>query len=315
MAEHLSRKQLYDLVWSEPVKSLSVRFGISDVALKKTCAKSAIPTPERGYWAKRESGKKTFIVSLPERAPGMDDEVLVAGGQNYWHRDWEKEELLGPLPPPPEFPIPIETVREQIAKAIGGVRVPREVMAWHPAIERLLKEDEKRREKQATDPYPFSWDKPLFDTPFERRRLRILNSLFVAIGSFNAKPSPSEREAKNFYISFYSQPVRISLAPFHGRPERSAATGSNRSREELALSLQDSTSEKARIVWRDSDGTKLEAHLMSLLFRFRVGSSTFPVIIAAGSLKKCSSWLSALPNVVTVATALPRLPARPARCW
>jgi hypothetical protein len=32
MAERLSRKMLYDLVWSEPMKNLSARFGISDVA-------------------------------------------------------------------------------------------------------------------------------------------------------------------------------------------------------------------------------------------------------------------------------------------
>jgi len=45
MAERLSRKELYDLVWSEPLKTLCSRFGISDVALRKTGARSEIPTP------------------------------------------------------------------------------------------------------------------------------------------------------------------------------------------------------------------------------------------------------------------------------
>jgi hypothetical protein len=49
----------------------------------------------------------------------MDDQVLIAAGQSYWYQDWKKEELLGPLPPPPEFPEPIEAVRERVAKAIG----------------------------------------------------------------------------------------------------------------------------------------------------------------------------------------------------
>ena len=40
MAERLSRQALYDLVWSQPIKTLSVRCGIADVALKKTCAKA-----------------------------------------------------------------------------------------------------------------------------------------------------------------------------------------------------------------------------------------------------------------------------------
>ena len=52
MGQRLSRKELYELVWSEPMKNLSIRFGISDVALKKTCARAEIPTPDRGYWAR-----------------------------------------------------------------------------------------------------------------------------------------------------------------------------------------------------------------------------------------------------------------------
>jgi hypothetical protein len=131
-----------------------VRFGISDVALKKTCARAAIPTPDRGYWAKKEARKKTFQAALPERGPGMDNQVLVAGGGSYWYPDWSNEELLGPLPPPPEFPEPIDVFRERIAKVIGKVTVPRDVIVWHPAIERVLREDERRRAKQLADSYP-----------------------------------------------------------------------------------------------------------------------------------------------------------------
>lgn len=78
MAEQLSRKKLYDLVWSEPMRNLSVRFEISDVALKKTCARAGIPTPNRGYWAKKEAGKETFQAVLPMRPPGMDDEFSIS---------------------------------------------------------------------------------------------------------------------------------------------------------------------------------------------------------------------------------------------
>src|SRR5579872_5725828 len=106
MPERLSRKELYGLVWSEPMKTLSARFGISDVALKKTCARAQIPTPDRGYWAKKDAGKKTFQTILPARAPGMDDEVLVAGGSHYWYQSLSVEEILSSLPQPPEFPEP-----------------------------------------------------------------------------------------------------------------------------------------------------------------------------------------------------------------
>src|SRR5580698_3299946 len=118
MAERLSRKTLYDLVWSEPMKTLSARFGISDVALKKTCARAGIPTPDRGYWAKKDAGKDTFQAELPTRPPGMDDEVSIGSGGNGSYGYWNQEELLVPIGAPPEFPEPIEAVRARIVEIV-----------------------------------------------------------------------------------------------------------------------------------------------------------------------------------------------------
>jgi hypothetical protein len=177
MAERLSREELYELVWSQPLRTLSARFRISDVALKKTCLKAAIPTPERGYWARKDAGQKVAQAALPRRPPGMDNDVLVAGGGTWWYREETKGELHTQLPQPPEFPERIETVRERIARVIGRMSVPRSVQTWHPLIDALLKEDERRREQLRSDPYPMSWNKPKFDTPPGRRGLRILNSM------------------------------------------------------------------------------------------------------------------------------------------
>jgi hypothetical protein len=263
MAERLSRKELYDLVWSEPPRTLSSRFGISDVALKKTCARSEIPTPERGYWAKKDAGKPTFQVELPIRPPGMDDQVLIAAGQGYWYQDWKKEELLGPLPPPPEFPEPIEVVQGRIAKVIGNVSVPREVRVWHPAIDRLLKEVETQREKQRTSLYPMSLNRPRLDSPFERRRLRILNSLFLAVGRMNGTPSFYGHEARECHVSYYQQHVRITLDQ-PKQPSRpghvTTSTGSNDGT--LSLSIHEGpNTETALRTWQDSDEGKLEAQM------------------------------------------------------
>jgi hypothetical protein len=84
----------------------------------------------------------------------------------------------------------------RFAKVIGKVTVPREVRVWHPAIDRLPKEDETRREKQRASRYSTSLNDPLSNLPFERRRLRILNSLFVAVGRMNRKPSFYGHEAR-----------------------------------------------------------------------------------------------------------------------
>lgn len=137
MAERLSRKALYDPVWSEPMMTLSARFGISDVALKKTCARVGISTPERGYWAKKEAGKEVVQAAFPLRPPGMSDEIEIGAGSNISYGHWTEEDLLEPVGPPPEFSESIEAVRTRIAETVGRVAVAHKVLTWHPAIERL----------------------------------------------------------------------------------------------------------------------------------------------------------------------------------
>ena len=56
----LSRKELYKLVWSESLLSLSRKYAISDVGLRKICIKMRIPHPKNGDWAKMEAGKKVY---------------------------------------------------------------------------------------------------------------------------------------------------------------------------------------------------------------------------------------------------------------
>ena len=52
-----SREKLHEEVWSQPVQRVAKRYGVSDVALAKTCRKLKIPLPRRGYWAKKAAGK------------------------------------------------------------------------------------------------------------------------------------------------------------------------------------------------------------------------------------------------------------------
>lgn len=54
----LTREPLYELVWTEPIQRLAVRFGLSDVGLAKNCRGMYIPLPPRGYWARLNAGQK-----------------------------------------------------------------------------------------------------------------------------------------------------------------------------------------------------------------------------------------------------------------
>lgn len=66
----MTRQELYDLVWSKPMTHAAKGFGISDVALRKTCVKHSIPTPPLGYWAKLLHGKKVDKPPLPKLKDG-----------------------------------------------------------------------------------------------------------------------------------------------------------------------------------------------------------------------------------------------------
>ena len=59
MTHRFTRQELYDFVWEEPRSTLAKRYAISDVALAKACRRAGIPMPDRGYWAKRQAGRRT----------------------------------------------------------------------------------------------------------------------------------------------------------------------------------------------------------------------------------------------------------------
>jgi hypothetical protein len=73
----LSREELYDRVWSEPMKTLAGRFQLSDVGLKKICTKHRIPVPPRGYWRRLETGQSPRRTALPKLANAAQVQIRV----------------------------------------------------------------------------------------------------------------------------------------------------------------------------------------------------------------------------------------------
>ena len=61
----ISRRDLYNRVWSTPMSKLARELDISDVGLAKACRRHNIPRPPRGYWAKLAAGKAPPKPALP----------------------------------------------------------------------------------------------------------------------------------------------------------------------------------------------------------------------------------------------------------
>lgn len=273
MAERISREELYDLVWSKTMGSLSARFGVSNAVLKQACQRAAIPMPAPGHWTKKAIGKETFQAALPARLPGMDnDVVLVRPGEGHLLSRSKMVELFPPPRTPPEFPEPIEAVRERIAKAIGEISVPDQVRLWHPAIDHWLKEDEKCRQRLMAGFSGYSFDKPQLDTPFQQRRLRILNSLFFTTQKMNGHPWLSFRERRldigiGFGFSIHHPKIRLALDPQEQskRRGRSVVAQSRSSETKLALSIRCGPDFEAdRMTWQDDDEGEIETRITEI---------------------------------------------------
>jgi hypothetical protein len=59
--------------------------------------------------------------------------------------------------------------------------------------------------------YRFSWDDPIFDSPFEQRRLRFLNTLFLAMARCGGKAEVRGREAREIRITIHQTSLSVSL--------------------------------------------------------------------------------------------------------
>jgi hypothetical protein len=74
---NLTRKELYERVWSTPMRTLAQEFGISDVGLAKLCRRHEIPLPGRGYWARLQFGQKPERTSLPAIADPRLESITI----------------------------------------------------------------------------------------------------------------------------------------------------------------------------------------------------------------------------------------------
>ena len=138
MSHKFTRLELYRLVWSEPLRKLAQRLGISDVAIAKHCRRSNIPLPGIGYWAKKEAGKQVFQPVFPPRGLGQSDMVTIGGGDRYRREESDEELLKAIITPPPPFLDGLPEVTLRAKQLVGKVRAFASLANSHPSIARLL---------------------------------------------------------------------------------------------------------------------------------------------------------------------------------
>jgi hypothetical protein len=208
MPHTFTRKELFDLVWSAPTRTIAKQLGISDVGLAKVCRRADLLLPPRGYWAKLAAGKRVTKPQMPPRGPGMSDRIALRRDRWSWGPD--PVDLSMPDPPVPEYPETLDELAARVRQQIGVVRRTRDFEHGHPRVLRLLEADEQRRARQRESPY-WTSDAPVFDTPTEQRRLRLLSSLFRALDKVGVTVSSEEREARTLIAYVGDYPVSFSV--------------------------------------------------------------------------------------------------------
>lgn len=181
----LTRKELYDRVWTEPMQKLSKDFGLSDVGLAKTCRRYAIPVPPRGYWAKKQAGHAVRQTPLPAHAPAGCGDTIEIGPQDH--------------PAVVEqSPAPIEHAAVAAESEPGNrIEAPRDdLRVTHPLLRST------REYWKATRSPILNWPRDLpkhiqisVSEALRARTVRVLQTLFSALEKRGYSISPGEHGA------------------------------------------------------------------------------------------------------------------------
>jgi hypothetical protein len=264
----LTRLEMYELAWSEPMQSLAKKFSLSDRGLAKICASANIPVPARGYWAKLQAGKKVERWPLPARALGQRETIWI--GRSAWGDDRESDAdiLNSPTPPAPVFTPDMDNVRAQAAALVRRVPLPLgDTLGWHSHVAKCLAADEERARKQKESPYPSPWNDPLFSSPFEKRRLRILNDLFICLTRCGMHPHLSGKHGRDLSVTVGDTTVPLLVdgvaaakqaeREFHSDPFRPRSD-----KDAMQLSFRRGWSgAPSGPSWQDKPGAPLERQL------------------------------------------------------
>ena len=265
----MTRQDLYDLVWSMPMTHAAKKFGISDFALAKNCRGANVPVPERGYWARKQAGKRVSQIPLPPRGLGMSDAVGVSLRGSLAGGGCPTIKVDAPPPEPPLFPETLDSVRDHIRKTMGKVVVPREGTRTHAAILGLKAADDHRRTKRAASPYPGLYDAPLFDDAVGKRRLRLLNAIFLAVTKVGASATTGRGKSLETAIVVGHQSVsfRLDVNSAFDRDHRGGGMRRKRSGDPDAMRLDvlaTAWEAGSRFTWLDDGDGKLESRLLDI---------------------------------------------------
>ena len=188
------RQDLQDFAWSAPMRDLAAKLDLSDVGLKKLLKGHGVITPKQGHWNKVLAGKAVpEVPKVQPRGPGETGRVVL---DRRFANVLPTAAHLASSGPFESAAVPedLDLLYEQELKAIGRVAALRKLERVHYGLAKIFEQEERRREKVAGSSW--HWDAPKFDSAVDKRRLRILNAVFMALAKRDYGADAYERDGE-----------------------------------------------------------------------------------------------------------------------
>jgi len=260
MSITLTRQEFYEMLWKVPQTGLAKQFGVSDSAVSKAARKAGIPRPGPGYWQKLRHGKKVKPVPLPQRLPGASNWI-------HFGSRWQQDPVTvdeDEIPVEPTYDESFDELHERVVRMVGKVPYPTIARTTHSITKKLLDQDDERRREM--EEHGYSWNKPKFEAQIEKRRLRVLNALFLKMQALRCRPYMGTGKHEDYQEASFQvgdQHIRIKLEAIEHKPR-----GRHKVMKKpyLKFTIQGGgRNGRDEVEWRDEDGVKLETNLTAIV--------------------------------------------------
>ncbi len=158
------------------MRELAAKVGMSDVGLKKLLTSYGVVCPPQGHWNRVHAGRPVAKPpKAPARLPGQHPALAISGALGKLLPAAPEPSAQGPFASS-NVPENLDDLRQKELAAIGRAPSAGRLADLHPSIKAALDRDEHERQRAIRT----GWHTPKvqFGSPFEKRRLRILNAIF-----------------------------------------------------------------------------------------------------------------------------------------
>ena len=253
----LSRKELYDLVWQQPLSKMAPQFGISATALANICRKYEVPYPGSLYWTMKSMGRPVEIQPLPA-AEGGSTQISIEPAKPRRPRTGNSDEK-------PKHSDAQDVMAQLPAKE-------------HPIVTRLIADREQRRREALASGNKWAIESapgPIADV--DRRRHSLLSKLFYAVEERGGKVSAAQKG--NFLAHIDGEDVEFLIREKRSQRRVVSDLGGFKSTNveligtgRLSFSFLTYSPTHPCSEWNETDTAKLESRFPAMVERIFAGA-------------------------------------------